>query len=98
MIKVVVKENSIEVSGHAMYASHGKDIVCAAVSSIVTTSVNAILKFDDKAISYKEADGYLKIDILKDTKETELLLENMIFLLKELEKQYDKNIKILKEV
>ena len=98
MIKIIVKDKSIEVRGHAMYASLGKDIVCAAVSSIVTTSVNAILKFDDKAISYKEADGYLKIDILKNTRETRILLENMISLLEELEKQYKNNVKILKEV
>ena len=98
MIKVKISKKSIEISGHAKYAAHGKDIVCAAVSSIATTSVNAILKLDEKAISYKEDNGYLKIDILKKTKESKLLLENMIELLEELEKQYEKNIKISREV
>lgn len=98
MVKVKVSDKSIEISGHAMYGPHGKDIVCAAVSSIATTSVNAILKFDEKAISYKESDGYLKIDILKNTKETRVLLENMLELLEELENQYKKNIKISREV
>ena len=98
MIKVKVGKKSIEINGHAKYAAHGKDIVCAAVSSIATTSVNAILKFDEKSISYKEDDGYLKIDILKETKDTKILIENMIELLEELEKQYKKNIKISREV
>ena len=45
MIKVKISKKSIEISGHAKYAAHGKDIVCAAVSSITITTVNAILKF-----------------------------------------------------
>ncbi len=98
MIKVKISKKSIEISGHAMYANHGKDIVCAAVSSITTTTVNGILKFDENAITYKEDSGYLKINILKENKATKLLLENMIELLEELEKQYNKNIKISREV
>ena len=98
MIKVKIGQKNIEISGHAKYAEHGKDIVCAAVSSIVTTSVNAILKFDANTISYKENNGYLKIDILKETKEVKLIIKNMIELLEELEKQYKNNIKISREV
>lgn len=29
MIEVSVRENEIKVSGHAMYAPNGQDIVCA---------------------------------------------------------------------
>ena len=44
MINVKIeKENAkykkITVLGHAMYDDYGKDIVCAAVSSIATTTV-----------------------------------------------------------
>lgn len=31
MIEVSVRKNEIKVSGHAMYAPHGQDIVCAGV-------------------------------------------------------------------
>ena len=49
MIKVnyVVSNNlikSVSIKGHAFYDTYGKDIVCAAVSSIVTTTINDILK------------------------------------------------------
>lgn len=98
MIKVKISKNHIEISGHAMYDDYGKDIVCASVSSIVITSVNAILSFDKEAIEYEEKDGFLKIDILKENKETKTIILNMINLLEELEKDYSKNIKIFKEV
>ena len=51
MIKVkVLKENDfykeIIITGHANYDSYGKDIVCSSVSSIVVTTVNAIISLD----------------------------------------------------
>lgn len=98
MIKVNIKQNHIEINGHAMFDDYGKDIVCAAVSSIVITSINGILRLDDKAINYKLSSDGIIIDILKDSRETNLLILNMTSLLKELEEKYSKNIKIYEEV
>ena len=98
MIKVKILKNHIEISGHAMYDELGKDIVCASASSIVITSINAILRFDKEAINYEEAEGFISIDILKESKETNIIILNMIELLEELEEQYKENIKIIKEV
>ena len=98
MIKVDIKKNHIKISGHAMFDDYGKDIVCAAASSIVITSINGILRLDERAINYKLSKDELSIDILKDNRETNLLILNMISLLKDLEKQYGKNIKINEEV
>lgn len=35
MIKVIIKPNSIHISGHAEYDKYGNDIVCASVSTII---------------------------------------------------------------
>ena len=43
MIEVSVTESSIKISGHAGYAEPGKDIVCAAVSTLWQ---NLILSLD----------------------------------------------------
>lgn len=97
MIKVYIKGNpfkEIKINGHAMYEEKGKDIVCAGVSTVVTTTINAILKLDKKAISYESREGFIKIEVLKEEKVVITLLENMIDLLKELEETYKKNIKI----
>ena len=93
MIKVIIKKNSITVDGHAMYDDYGKDIVCAGASSILITTVNAILKFDNEALKVIEGKS-VKINILKNDNITKTLIENMIEEFKELAKQYPKNIKI----
>lgn len=98
MIKVKVeKENKsiqhIWISGHSGYSVSGSDIVCAAVSSVVTTSVNAILSFKE-TIEVKDDGNTLEIYVLEHDKVTDTLLENMLNLLKEIERQYQKNIKM----
>ncbi|MBQ8234598.1 MAG: ribosomal-processing cysteine protease Prp [Bacilli bacterium] len=93
MIKISLLKDQIIIKGHANYAEYGNDIVCASVSSIAITTINAILRFDSNNISYIEKEGYLEINIINHTKEVDILLTNMIELFKELEKQY-KNIKI----
>jgi len=99
MIKVNISNDlkHLKIQGHAKYAEYGKDIVCAAVSSIVITSVNACITLSNDSISYKENDGYVEINVLKDDETTIKLINNMINMLTELAKQYKKNITIIKE-
>ncbi len=84
----------ITIKGHANYEEYGKDIVCAAISSIVITSVNAILRIDDNAISYEEKKDTIKIKVLKHIEIVNILIENMLAELNDLTKKYNKNIKI----
>ena len=93
MIKVLLKENVIQISGHAKFDDYGKDIVCASVSSIVYTSINAILNFNEKAIEVID-ESNLIIKIIHNDDITDKLIHNMIELLKDLEKQYPKNLNI----
>ena len=94
MIKVKVEKRNILITGHAGYDDYGKDIVCAAVSSVVLCSVEAIALFDVKAIDVKEGQDRLEIIINKDDEITNKLINNMINCLKEIEKKYSHNIKI----
>lgn len=99
MISVkTTKENGfykkVAILGHAMYADYGKDIVCSAASSIVTTTVNGILSLDKEALTYKVDKKGLAINICKQDKIVDTLICNMISLLKELEENYKDNIEI----
>ena len=101
MIKVKLTKKSgiiknITVKGHALYDDFGKDIVCAAVSSTIITSVNASLLIDENSLSYLESNG-LNINILKDDEVTTKIINNMITNLLELEKAYPNNIQIKEE-
>ena len=97
MIKVDLREeNKIVITGHAGYDEKGKDIVCASVSSIVITTINAIIEFDESAINYVDKNDKMSIEIVKEDNITNKLINNMIDLLKSLSKDYPKNI-IVKE-
>ena len=99
MIQVrVEKENAkfkkIKIIGHAMYDDYGKDIVCSACSSIVTTTVNGILSIDNNNISYMVSKKGMTIDVKSEDRITQLLIKNMIKLLKELSGNYPNNIEV----
>ncbi len=96
MIKVLKLEDEIKLTGHSDYDELGKDIVCSAVSSIMITTVNAISKFNKKAISYKRSNDTSIIKINEKDNITLNLIDNMMELLVELSKKYPKNI-IVKE-
>lgn len=101
MIKVSTysKDNvtsKVVIDGHSGYAENGYDIVCASVSSIVTTSVNMIVRLDEDAISYEAKSGFIKIEISKHNEFIDIAIENMMSLLEELAHSYPKNIKFVK--
>jgi uncharacterized protein YsxB (DUF464 family) len=99
MIKVEVKKENgkytgVKILGHAMYDDYGKDIVCSAASSIVTTTVNGILSLKKGSLSYMISKQGMNIKVLSDDNNTQILIQNMISLLKELEKNYKDNIQV----
>ena len=77
MIKVEIENNKIEIKGHANYDDYGKDIVCASVSSIVITTINAIIEFDPESIYYEDLNNRILIKKLKDDDITNKLINNM---------------------
>ena len=100
MIKVsVTKKNQqiqeVSIRGHAMYDDFGKDIVCAAVSSCVITTVNGILEIDKDWILTKQDSKGVLIQVQNSSDVCQTLLANMISLLEELHDQYPKNLKII---
>ena len=99
MIKVKIQKRDdkffkITIKGHAEYDEKGKDIVCASVSSIVITSINAIVRVDEASIEYKELHGFRDIHSKKSHNIVNILIENMIDLLKELGEDYKNYIEI----
>ncbi len=101
MIKVRVKKNkgvieSINCIGHAGYADYGKDIVCASFSTMIITTINAILTIGENAINYTDSNDLEIVNIKKDNI-TNSLLNNLVNMIYELKENYDKNIDIKEE-
>lgn len=93
MIKVNKIKNIITISGHANSAEYGKDIVCASVSSIIYTTINALKRINEKSIDFEDT-TVMKITILENDEITNALIDNMMELLKSLENDYPKNIMV----
>ena len=96
MIKVEVKKNKIEIKCHSGYDDYGKDILCASVSSIVITTINALIDIDPESILYEDSNDKMIIEVLKDDEITKKLINNMICLLEELQNDYKDYIKIIR--
>ena len=93
MIKVNRNNNVITISGHACSDEYGKDIVCASTSSIIYTTINAIARIKENAIEVKDNKD-MEIIIKTEDEIVLSLIENMLDLLKELQKDYPKNINV----
>lgn len=92
--KVNAKYKKVSILGHAMYDDYGKDIVCSAASSIVTTSINGILALNKGSLSYLVSKKGVSIDVKSTDTTTQILINNMVSLLKELEVNYPANIEV----
>ena len=99
MIKVSIYHNDedaingFKLFGHAGYAEHGQDIVCAAVSTLVINTVNSIEKLtsDQFSVDEDEDAGMLEFHITSElSDEAELLLNSMFLGLSEIQKSYGK--------
>ena len=102
MLRVKVEKNNngfskINLLGHADYASYGKDIVCSSASSIMITTVNAIMMFDKTYITYEEKKDVFTIIINKNNEIVDKLINNMLNMFNSLASDYPENIKIEEE-
>ena len=99
MIRVNIhKENGyfkkVTIQGHALYDDYGKDIVCSACSSIVTTTVNGILSLKKGSLDYLVSKKGMSINIKNNDETTQILINNMVSLLKELSGNYPDNVEV----
>ena len=101
MIKIHIKYendkvNYIKISGHSGYADAGSDIVCASISTICVTTVNALVRYNENSILYTDNDGLLEMGIMIHDEVIDMLVINMVELFENLSSQYPKNVKIIK--
>ncbi|KAB7667323.1 ribosomal-processing cysteine protease Prp [Bacillus sp. B1-b2] len=93
--------DSFTISGHALFANRGDDIVCAGVTAVSFGSINAVISLTGITPSIKQGKdgGYLKCtipeNIPKETREKiQLLLEGMVVSLETIERDYGKYVAI----
>ncbi|MCH5265292.1 MAG: ribosomal-processing cysteine protease Prp [Lachnospiraceae bacterium] len=96
MIQVIVKKKSenitgFHIEGHSGYAEYGSDIICAAVSALAINCVNSIEEFTEDAyvIEQEEKRGMIDFQLtVKPSEQSKLLLDSMVFGIREISRQY----------
>lgn len=79
--------------GHAGYAKHGSDIICAAVSALVLNTINSIEAFtaDKFSCSQEENSGLIEFIIVSEiSRDATLLMDSLFLGLKGIEHDYGK--------
>lgn len=77
--------------GHAGYARAGKDIICSAVSALVTNTMNSIHQFTKDVFSYDEDPKAGKMDFKITSAvspESRLLLKSLLLGLSSIQDEY----------
>ncbi len=109
MIKVCILNNGkqkigFNVSGHANYDEYGSDIVCAAVSILVQTTIGSVDEILKLKYSYyeNEDNGIVNFKINQkcsdeDTKMLTLLIKSMELGIYSISKQYPDYVQITSE-
>ena len=90
--------------GHANTADHGKDILCAAVSSLTNMAISTAIKVFEVPCDYivMETEACVNFKISAEEHRNLYavrgLIEGMYLTLKEYEAQYPKNINVSKKM
>lgn len=76
MVEITRYSNGITIKGHAGYAAHGKDIVCAGVSALAQTMIASLLQLTKDNIEYHISSGNVEIKYGNLSEAAQLLVDS----------------------
>lgn len=102
MIRIRIVRNAathitgLQARGHARFAAHGQDIVCAAVSALLQTAWLGLETIEGIEVSYRRDDGHLSF-ALESGAEREgvrVLLSSICLGIRQIEEQYPEFVRV----
>lgn len=93
MITITYNKNMVSITGHAEYAAHGNDIVCAGVSTAFFYTCELITRAKSEVEITTENDLF-KINFKQMNDTDNLIFDTFIAILNEIQNKYTKNIKM----
>ena len=78
MIEICRDDGKITVQGHAGYDEPGKDIVCAAISTLSQVFVASVEELTAAQIKTAQTGGYMEIVIEESTERAQVLLDSFL--------------------
>lgn len=95
MIAVEVREDHIEITGHAGYAEKGKDIVCAAVSVLFQNLYNSIQALTEDYVKIIIDPGYSRIEYKNLSDHSKTLIDSFFVGICSISEQYPEFVTIM---
>jgi len=94
MITVTQLPGNIIIEGHAGYAPHGQDIVCAAVSALLQTFVASVEEMTTDEIKSDMAAGRAVIEYKSLSEKGQLLMDSFLLGVRMISDEYSDYIKM----
>lgn len=98
MIEVQQHSGGISVKGHAGYAPHGQDIVCAAVSTLVQTLVVSISELTTTEIQHHMQPGAAEIKYGTLSDSAQLLVKSFFIGMNMISESFPNHVRIVQAV
>ena len=90
--------SAYEISGHAMSAEPGRDLVCAGVSAVVFGLTNALIGLGLDESKVKLSDGYLRVDTRETDEDMNALIYGLIVSLETIERENDEYLSVVMDI
>lgn len=94
MITVNMTTNTIKVRGHANYAPHGQDIVCAGVTALTQTLVESLETLTGNEIKYDMSPGRVDIEIGNPDEDAQLLTDSFLVGIEMIADEFPEHIRV----
>ena len=95
MTVVSVRKDEIKISGHAGYAEAGKDIVCAAVTTLTQTLIRSLEDLARDNIQYEISSGRADIHYRNLSEEGKLLVDSFFIGICQIADEFPENVRIV---
>ena len=94
MIEITHQNNKITISGHAGYAEHGKDIVCASISALTQVLIASVEQLTDDNLKCDIRPGNAVIIYGNLTERAQVLLDSFFVGVRMIANNYPKHVNL----
>lgn len=95
MTTIGVNSDWIIARGHSGYNEIGKDIVCAAISTLMEATYNYLIATDNKVEKSDEDDALFIIRLDKLNESGKKIVKSFIEMIEDIGNQYPKNVRLV---
>ena len=92
---ILGNNGKITIQGHAHYAEAGKDIVCAAVSTLVQTLIQSIEDLTEDKIKYDISPGMVDINYRNLSEKAQILIDSFFVGVQMIANEYPDNVRLV---